>query len=305
MRVALTGASGFLGSAIVRALASSGHAVTALVREHSPREHIDSHIQRYAVGDQADPAIWPELLGGADALIHNSVNWRALKSGDLEAHIASNIGGSIRLLEAAHEAGVGRVCFISSVATLHDILPAWNGVIDERHPLRPGTLYGAYKASVEAHLWSAAANWGLHCTALRPCGIYGAEAALPDKSFGARPIRILLERGRVRKSDCPGGGKFVHRDDVALAAVRSVEREEAAGRVFNLVDCYAKHTRFAEHAAAALGLDPDSVEPDDGPPAKNRFDVTAAREILGGGVDRGDDGLAEFAREFVAIAQPA
>lgn len=305
MRVALTGASGFLGSAIVRALASSGHAVTALVRESSPREHIERHTDRYAVGDQADPAIWPDLLEGADALIHNSLDWRTLKSGDLEGHIASNIGGSIRLLEAANEAGVRRVCFISSVATLHDILPAWNGVIDELHPLRPGTLYGAYKAAVEAHLWSAAAMHGMHCAALRPCGIYGAEPALPDKSFGAKPIRLLLERGKVRKADCPGGGKFVHRDDVALAAVRSVERDEAAGKVFNLVDCYAKHTRFAEHAAAALGLGPDAVEPDDGPPAKNRFDVTAAREVLGVDLDRGDEGLAAFAQEFVAMVQPA
>jgi nucleoside-diphosphate-sugar epimerase len=279
--------------------------VTALVREDSPRDHIDSHIDRYAVGDQADPAIWRELLEDADALIHNSVNWRALKSGDLEGHIASNIGGSIRLVEAAHAAGARRVCFISSVATLHDILPAWNGVIDELHPMRPGTLYGAYKAAVESHLWAAAAARDMHCVALRPCGIYGVEPVRPDKSFGARPIRILLERGKVRKADCPGGGKFVHRDDVALAAVRSIERDAAAGRVFNLVDCYAKHTRFAEHAASAMGLDPGVVEPDDGPPAKNRFDVTAAREVLGVGLDRGDEGLAAFARGFVALAQTA
>jgi hypothetical protein len=45
------------------------------------------------------------------------------------------------------------------------------------------------------------------------------------------------------------------------------------------------------------------VEPDDGPPAKNRFDVTAAREVLGVSLDRGDEGLAEFARGFVALAQ--
>lgn len=305
MRVALTGASGFLGSAIVRALASSGHAVTALVRETSPREHIDGHADRYAIGDHADPSIWPELLAGADALVHNSVDWDAIRSGDLERHLEANLGGAIRLIAAAREAGVRRVCFISSVATLHDIRPAWEGVIDEDHPLRPGGLYGAYKAAVEAHLWSAGASWGMHCVALRPCAIYGVEPTVLDRSFGAKPIRRLLEHRRVRKSDCPGGGKFVHRDDVALAAVRSLERDEAAGRAFNLVDCYAKHTRFAQHAAEALGLPADCVEPDDGPPAKNRFDVTAAREVLGVGLDRGDAGLREFAHAFVGLAQPA
>jgi len=288
---------------MIRALASSGHAVTALVRETSPREHIDAHTDRYAVGDHADPSIWQELLDGADGLVMNAFDWDALKSGDLRRHIDANIASSVRLLEAAHHAGVRKCCYISSVATLHDILPEWGGVIDERHPLRPGSLYGACKAAIEAHLRSAAASWGMHCVALRPCAVYGVEPTLPDKTFGAKPIRLLIERGKVRKADCPGGGKFVHRDDVAQATVVALERDAAAGRAFNLVDCYAKHTRFAQHAAEALGMPPDSVEPDDGPPAKNRFDVSAARETLGVGLDRGDAGLRQFAEEFASLAQ--
>jgi nucleoside-diphosphate-sugar epimerase len=305
MSVAVTGASGFLGSAIVRALASSGRRVVAMVREGSPRDHIDGDTSRYVVGDHSDPSLWPELLEGADAVVHNSADWDAMRSGDLQRHLKSNLDSSLGLLHEAHKRGVKKFCFISSVATLVDISPKWRGVIDEDHPLRPGTLYGAYKASVEAHLWAAHQTWGMHCVALRPCAVYGVEPTVLDRTWGSKPIRALMQHGRVDAKDFPGGGKFVHRDDVALAVVRSLDRDEAAGKAFNLVDTYAKHTRFAEHAAEALGLPPDRVTPDTGPGAKNRFDTALTREVLGVDLNRGDTGLRTFAHEFVRAAQAA
>jgi len=103
----------------------------------------------------------------------------------------------------------------------------------------------------------------------------------------------------VSKADFPGGGKWVHVDDVALAIVRSLERDAAAGKPFHLADCYAKFTRLGEHAAGFLGLPQTMVEPDTAPAAMNTFDKTAAREILGVPLSRGDNGLKAYAADLV------
>jgi nucleoside-diphosphate-sugar epimerase len=86
---------------------------------------------------------------------------------------------------------------------------------------------------------------------------------------------------------------------VALAIVRAIERDEAAGRAFNLADCYAKKTRFAEHAAELTGAEEGLVTPDESAPAKNRFNTEATRETLGVGLDRGDEGLRAYVEQLI------
>jgi len=306
MNVALTGASGFVGSSVCRRLAEAGHAVTGLVRPSSTRSHIDPFVSRYAVGDHADPSIWDSLLEGADAVIHNSLSRVAFdREKPLEEHLRSNLLGSIGLLEAAHRRGVRRFVFVSSVATIHEVSPRWEGVIDADHPLRPGGWYGAYKAAVEAQLWAARHAWGMHTAAVRPAGIYGVEPVHLERSHAYEQVRRLLAGEKVTRVDFPGGGKWVHIEDVALALVRAVERDEANGGIFHLADCYAKRTRFGEHAAAILGLDPSMVEPDDGPPAKNRFSKAETKEVLDVGCDRGDDGLRAYVAELIEAVRRA
>lgn len=310
MNVALTGASGFIGASAARVLAESGHAVTSLVRASSKREHIAPYTTRYVQGDQADASVWPDLLRGADALIHNSVDWAPLRAspgtattpgspGGLEAHLQSNLVGAIRLMHAAVDAGVMRIVFVSSVAVHHAICPRWKGVIDEDHPTRPRGLYGAAKAATEAFLWDLHARRGAHAVAIRPAAVYGVEPVNVERSHGHKQLMALKRGERVTKQNFGGGGKFVHIDDVATAIVRAVERDAASGHAFHLADCYAKFTRFAEHGAALLGLDSSMVEPDDGPPAKNVFSKELEREVLGVEMNRGDNGLREHMRELV------
>ncbi len=302
MRIVLTGASGFIGTFSARVLRDRGHEVVGLVRPTSATGHLDPVISRYVRADQADASAWPDLLAGADAVVHNSFDWDALRSGDLTRHLHSNVAGAVQLLHAAHRAGVSRFIYLSSVAAHHDISPSWGGLVDEDHPLRPGSLYGAAKAAVEAHLWDAKFRLGMHTAALRPAAVYGVEPVRLERSHGEEQVRRLLRGERVNRRDFPGGGKFVHVQDVAMAVCRAVERaelENVSGRAFHLADCYAKYTRFGEHAAALLGLDPSMVEPDTGPPAKNIFDKAATREALGVEQSRSDLGLRDYVGELI------
>jgi nucleoside-diphosphate-sugar epimerase len=296
MRIALTGVSGFIGSAIARRAAAAGHAVTGLVRPTSRLDHVRSFVDRLVVGAQDDEAAWPALLRGADCVIHNSVDFDLARGGDVEAHLRSNLLGSIRLLRAA---APRQFIFMSSIAVHHDMRPRWEGSIDEDHPLRPASWYGAYKAAVEAHLWCAHFGSGQHTCALRPCGVYGLDPDLP-RSIG-HPLVLALRRGEPIER--PGGGKFVHVEDVAAAAVAAVGNPEAAGRAFNLADCSARWADWAGWIAELLGIEA-RIDFSSPPRPRNQFTKDAARSVLGVALDRGHEGIRAHLRDLLA-AMPA
>lgn len=285
MRVALTGCSGFIGSAIARALYAQGHAVTGLVRPTSRRDHVAPFIDRFVEGDHADHHCWPELLRGADAIVHNSFDWDALKSGDTNRHLERNLLASIHLL---HASAPRQFIFVSSIAVHHDMRPRWNGQVDEDHPLRPASLYGACKAAVEDHLWAAHFGDGRCVCALRPCAVYGIDPRL-ERSIGYPIIRQIREHRRFTR---PGGGKFVHVEDVAAAAVAAVGNPAAAGKIYNLADCYARWADMAKMIADQLGI-PAEIDFSSPPQPKNQFTKDAARS-LGVMLDRGHEGIRAY-----------
>jgi len=291
MHVALTGVSGFIGTAIARDLSAAGHTVTALVRSNSRRSHIEAFVDRFVIGDQADEAAWPDLLDGADCLIHNALDWQVLKTGDLATHLHSNEVAAVRLL---HAAAPRRLVFMSSISVHHDMRPRWAGAIDEDHPTRPGSLYGAAKAAVEAHLWALHASRDVSFCALRPCAVYGIDPRL-DRTIGYPIVKRIRDKRRFAKT---GGGKFVHVDDVAAATVAAACDPAAIG-VYNMADCYARWADLAQMAAEALGVD---AEIDTSSPAQSANVFTKdAVQTLGVKLDRGHDGLRAHMAQLVEL----
>ncbi len=291
MRVAITGVSGFIGAELARVLVERGHTVVGLVRTTSRRDHIEGLVERFVVGDQADRARWDELLDGVDGVIHNAFDWDALKSGDLARHLDANLSASIELLTRS---APRPFVYMSSIAVHHDMSPRWEGLIDEEHPLRPGGLYGAAKAAVEAHLWADWAASQRHVAAIRPAGVYGLDPKL-ERSIGHPIIERLRKSARFTRA---GGGKFVHVRDVAEASVAALERPDAAGRPFNMAECYARWADWAQLASDLLGIE---AEIDFSSPAapKNTFSCDAVRSCLGVPMDRGHEGIRDHLRALI------
>ena len=296
MLVALTGASGFIGSYTAAALKRAGHAVRALVREQSRRDHLAPHVAEWVVGDQSDPQAHAALAAGADAVIHNAADWTALEQSPVR-NFERNVLGSLNLLEAARLAGVEQFVFVSSVAVYHEILP--DRVLDENHPTWPNSTYGAYKAAVEPHLKAYHVEYGMNTSAWRPAAVYG----LPPDVREAQWLELVRAAKRGEPISTGKGGKITHVQDVADALTLAVGDESVAGQFYNLVDCYMYWQAAAEYARELSGSSAP-IEDKKGAGPKNQFDTRKAvaffdRHGHPTALRRGHGGVREYVRELL------
>ena len=295
MRIAMTGCSGFIGSVAAEHLTKAGHQVTGLLRSTSRRDHVTPHLDRCVDGSMSDRDVFEELLDGADVLVHGAVDWRSLRAGEFQHHLDANLVAGIELLTAASERGQ-RIVLLSSVAVHHAMSDRWDGQIDDEHPLRPGTMYGALKASLEDHLWALHATKKTDFVSLRPAAVYGIDPIL-DRSIGA-PILDSISKGEPYTRT--GGGKFVHVDDVAACIVASLDRPTGRPGIYHLADCYA---RWAEWATMACDILDTEVPIDTSSPTspRNMFTHEKLEADLGIVLDRGHAGIGSHLRELHAI----
>src|SRR5215472_17683421 len=115
--VLVTGASGFVGSAIVRAFLASGYPVRALVRSTSPRQNLEGLDIECVEGDICDAGAVEHAMSGIRYLAHAAADYR-LWARDPVAIMRTNVEGTRTVMKAARTAGVERIVYTSSVATL-------------------------------------------------------------------------------------------------------------------------------------------------------------------------------------------
>ena len=275
MIVALTGASGFIGSYTAKALHAAGHQVHALVRSTSRRDHIEPYVARFIEGDAADPQAIAGVVAGAEAVIHDAVDWDALRRSPI-SNFESNVAGSLRLLEAARLAGANQFLFVSSVAVHHEILDSAGGRIDETHPTWPSGIYGAYKAAIEPHLKSYHVTYGMNTSSWRPAAVYGVDPNLKRSQWHDIIVAASRNGGMV---DTSNGGKITHVQDIADALTLALGDSSVAGQFYNLVDGYMYWQVAAEIAKELSGSDAEIINRKGHGP-KNQFDCKKAIEFF-------------------------
>jgi nucleoside-diphosphate-sugar epimerase len=296
MLIAITGASGFVGSCTTQSLHRAGHEVRALVRPTSRRDHIQAYVHEFYEGELHDPQTMAGLVSGADAVIHAAVDWNAREEGP-NPNFSRNVLASLQLLEAARLAGVPQFLFVSSVAVYHDILR--DRKLDESHPTWPSSLYGAYKAAIEPHLKAYHFHYGMNTSSWRPAAIYGLDPNL-QRSQWYDLVKTAKEGGTI---DTDKGGKITHVQDVADALTLAIDDPLVAGQFYNLVDGYMYWQGAAELAREITASDATIIDrAGEGP--KNTFDTTKATNFFKRhgntiALNRGVEGVHEYVKQLL------
>lgn len=224
MRIALTGATGILGAAVLRHARGLGHEVVTFGK----------------TGDYVWSLGRPADLRGFDALIHAAFQhapgrYRGGEGDDPEGFIAANLQGSLSLWRDA--ATVPRRIFISSRAVF-DAMPDGITLYEDMAPA-PASLYGQVKAKAEAGLLAQGG------AVLRATGLYGLGAA-------AEKWRPLLTEAAAGRSVAPRLATEVHVDDVA-AAVLLILNKDAKG-CFHASDLLLDRRNLVAAWAEASGV---------------------------------------------------
>ena len=216
----VTGATGFVGSAVARALIGAGHAVRALVRPSSDRSNLQGLPVEIAIGRLEDAASLAAALRGCRALFHVAADYRLWVREPAEMRRA-NVEGTRDLMTAALAAGIARVVYTSSVAVLG--LTADGTPADETTPVAPTDMIGPYKRSkfdAEVAVRALIAERGLPAVIVNPSTPVGPRDVKPTPTG-----RIIIEAASGRMPAYVDTGlNLVHVDDVAAGHLAAFER---------------------------------------------------------------------------------
>jgi dihydroflavonol-4-reductase len=216
----VTGASGFVGSAVARALAARGIRLRLLARATSSRTNLEAVDAQVVIGDMADLAAMTTAMDGVRYLFHVAADYR-LWARDPEEIVRNNREGTRAVMEAALAAGVERVVYTSSVATLG--FRTDGAASDETLPLAPDEAIGAYKRSkvvAERLVEAMAAERGLPAVIVNPSTPIGPRDIRPTPTG-----RIIVEAAQGKMpAFLDTGLNLVHVDDVALGHLMALDK---------------------------------------------------------------------------------
>jgi dihydroflavonol-4-reductase len=216
--ILVSGASGFLGSAIAAALRIRGHDIRVLARPSSPRTNLNP-ADTLCEGDLRDRASLATALKGARFLFHAAADYRLWARDPEEIH-RNNLEGTRLIMEEALSAGVERIVYTSSVATLKLIE---GGSATEDRPLAEGEGIGAYKRSkvaAERLVEAMIQRDGLPAVIVNPSTPIGPRDVRPTPTG-----RIIVEAASGRMpAFVETGLNLAHVDDVAAGHLAALDR---------------------------------------------------------------------------------
>ena len=215
----VTGATGFVGSAVARALRGRGHTLRLLVRPTSDLSLIGG-LGETVTGNLHDPASLAAAVQGCRYLIHVAADYR-LWVPDPAPMMRANVAGTAALLRAAQEAGVERIVYCSSVAALGLNPDGTPGT--EATPVDPDKIPGHYKKSkyrAEMAVRALARDEGVPVVLVNPSAPVGPRDIKPTPTG-----RMVLDAAAGRMpAYLDTGLNIVHADDVGLGHVLALER---------------------------------------------------------------------------------
>ena len=280
MRIAVTGASGFLGSHISRVLMQAGHEVVAVVRTPSKAEFLGCAVEQ---ADLADEDALSSAFAGCTAVVSNAaLAVRDRRPSRKEFH-AANVQGTLRVLRACGRAGVERVVGISTLGVQPDW--AWRRLA----AITTNRLYLATKGEGERLGTDLARQTGLKLTWLRPGPIYGSR----DHKVTARYAELA---GKALVFAPTLALPHVHASDVggAVAGALQLSGRLADGAAYGLAGPSVSIAHLLRVAKSVLGAPGRVISIP--VPVRVSYDDSAAREDLGFRPRSIEDGLAEAYR---------
>ena len=259
----VTGATGFVGSAVARVLLARGHRLRLLARPGGDRRNIAALDAEIVEGDLASHASLKAATAGCRYVLHVAADYR-LWVPDPDVMNRINVAGSRALLMAAQAAGVERVVYCSSVAALG--LIGDGTVADETTPVAVDKIIGTYKRSkyeAEQAVLELVRQHGVPVVIVNPSTPIGPRDVKPtptgkmiaDAASGRMPAYVET------------GLNIVHVDDVAeghalaLEHGRIGERYILGGDDMSLRDIFSEISRLVGRAPPSIRLSPDLLTP--------------------------------------------
>jgi dihydroflavonol-4-reductase len=221
----LTGATGFVGSAVARALAARGHELRLLVRATSDRRNLAGIAGEVMIGDLTDQASLSQAVIGCRYVFHVAADYRIWVP-DPASMRRANVDGTLAVMRAAGTAGVERIVYCSSVAALgltRDGTPA-----NEQTPVDPSMIIGPYKQSKydAEHGVLEMARRGLPAVIVNPAAPIGPRDIKPTPTG-----RMVMDAANGRMpAYLDTGLNVVHVDDVAEGHILALERGQVGER---------------------------------------------------------------------------
>lgn len=235
MKVAVTGATGFVGAGLVARLRAGGDEVQALVLAGDDAERQTACGARIVRGDVRDRAAVRALLRDCE-LVYHLAGLVPGRSRDRADYFAVNVEGTANVGRAALELGVRHLVHCSTVSVFGVPLAT---LADEDAPVRPNNVYGVTKLAAERVVGRLVRDHGLSAVIARPTALYGPGDVRGVRLFHdiARGRLVMIGRGRPR---CQLG----HVDNVVAGLVRCGAHRPAGGECFILGG--AEHPTVAE-----------------------------------------------------------